>query len=55
VIGSEGGLYTRVDLADLAQADVRTFLVGESLMRQTAVEAATRGNLANPRVSQGGR
>lgn len=45
---AESGLYTPEDLADLAGHGARTFLIGESLMRQTDVEAATRALLANP-------
>ena len=39
---SESGLNTADDLADMARHNVRCFLIGESLMRQTDVEAATR-------------
>jgi indole-3-glycerol phosphate synthase len=41
VIG-ESGLRTHADLQLLANAGVRCFLVGESLMRQQDVESATR-------------
>ncbi|HUD53431.1 indole-3-glycerol phosphate synthase TrpC [Parvibaculum sp.] len=45
VIG-ESGIFTPDDLARLAKGGVRAFLVGESLMRQADVEAATRALLA---------
>ncbi len=48
VIVGESGLYTPADLADLAMYGVRTFLIGESLMRQEDVATATRTLLANP-------
>ncbi len=48
LIVSESGLYTPADLADLARYGARCFLVGESLMRQEDVAAATRALLANP-------
>jgi len=44
VIG-ESGIFTPEDLARLARSDVYAYLVGESLMRQTDVEAATRALL----------
>ncbi|MEL6609122.1 MAG: indole-3-glycerol phosphate synthase TrpC [Pseudomonadota bacterium] len=45
---AESGLFTPADLAELAQFGARTFLIGESLMRQEDVTAATREILANP-------
>jgi indole-3-glycerol phosphate synthase len=54
LIVSESGLYSPADLADLARHGARCFLIGESLMRQEDVTAATRMILANPRVAQGG-
>jgi indole-3-glycerol phosphate synthase len=39
---SESGLYTPEDLASMYDAGARCFLIGESLMRQDDVEAATR-------------
>ena len=48
VLVSESGLNTPADLADMAQYGARTFLIGESLMRQDDVENAIRTILANP-------
>ncbi|PVX29080.1 indole-3-glycerol phosphate synthase TrpC [Sphingomonas pokkalii] len=39
---AESGLNNRADLDAMAEHDIRCFLVGESLMRQTNIEAATR-------------
>ncbi len=44
---SESGLYTHADLERMAQAGARAFLVGESLMREQDVEAATKKLLGN--------
>jgi len=43
---SESGLFTPKDLADIAAHGPRSFLIGESLMRQDDVTAATRALLA---------
>ncbi|MDO6416819.1 indole-3-glycerol phosphate synthase TrpC [Sphingomonas sp. BIUV-7] len=43
---AESGLTNRADLDAMAAHGVRCFLVGESLMRQADVEAATRALLA---------
>ncbi|WP_431299382.1 indole-3-glycerol phosphate synthase TrpC [Tabrizicola sp. BL-A-41-H6] len=53
-IVAESGLYTPADLADLAQYGARSFLIGESLMRQADVTEATRAILARPLTAQGG-
>lgn len=44
----ESGLFTPADLADMARHGARCFLIGESLMRQADVAAATRALLADP-------
>jgi len=48
MIVCESGLNTSAELADMARYGARTFLIGESLMRQDDVAAATRALLANP-------
>ncbi len=45
---SESGLGTPADLGRMARIGIRTFLIGESLMRQADVTAATRAILSNP-------
>jgi len=42
LVVSESGIHGPKDLARMASAGIRCFLVGESLMRQSDVEAATR-------------
>ena len=54
ILVAESGLSTAGDLADLARFGTRAFLVGESLMRQGDVAAATRALLADPQVLAAG-
>ncbi|PZX17736.1 indole-3-glycerol phosphate synthase [Palleronia aestuarii] len=51
VIVAESGLSTPEDLAELARYGARAFLVGEALMREDDVTAATRRLLADPHTS----
>ncbi len=53
IIVAESGLSTPDHLADLARFGARSFLIGESLMRQDDVAKATRRLLADPPVSAG--
>ncbi len=48
VLIAESGLFTAADLARMARIGARCFLIGESLMRQEDVAAATRTLLADP-------
>ena len=46
MVVAESGIYTADDLARLGGVGISTFLIGESLMRQPDVTAATRALLA---------
>lgn len=45
---AESGLFAAADLARLSKVGVNAFLIGESLMRSSDVEAATRAILTKP-------
>lgn len=54
LIVAESGIDGPEDLADLARYGVRAFLVGEALMREADVAAATRRLLARPKTAAEG-
>ncbi len=54
LIVSESGIATRQDLAQIAHYGVRNFLIGETLMREPNVEAATRELLRSPWTPEAG-
>tara|TARA_R110002124_G_scaffold114463_7_gene269007 strand:+ start:1333 stop:2136 length:804 start_codon:yes stop_codon:yes gene_type:complete len=45
---TESGIFTPDDMAQMADVGARSFLIGESLMRQDDVAAATKTLLSNP-------
>jgi indole-3-glycerol phosphate synthase len=49
VVVGESGIFSPGDLDDLATVGISTFLVGESLMRERDVEAATRALIRKER------
>ncbi len=53
IIVSESGIFSRSDMEGLSAHGISTFLVGESLMRQSDVEAATRHLIGEPRQRLG--
>jgi indole-3-glycerol phosphate synthase len=55
LIVGESGIHTPADLARLAAAGIKSFLVGESLMRQSDVTAATRALLAREHATAAAR
>lgn len=53
IVVSESGITTHGDIERLAASGVHTFLVGEALMRNENVEAATQALLGGPAMAVG--
>jgi indole-3-glycerol phosphate synthase len=51
IVISESGIFTHADIARLNRIGVNSFLVGESLMRQADVTAATQALLTGKAVA----
>ncbi len=54
IVVTESGIFTPDDMAQMAAIGARSFLIGESLMRQNDVAAATRLLLKNPALAEAG-